>query len=156
KSIDFINTYFGPMSEAEKAKYWDVLSPRFQRFYNFAIEAQTSVPDVVTDVFNYQLATKALLLNSTNKIKQSIFASRDGVLIRDYLTWVDQKEQLARLYAYSKSELKEQQINIDSIENAANAMEKSLSERSKDFSEGYTASDIRFAQIRNLLSDNEA
>lgn len=155
KSIDFINTYFGPMSEAEKAKYWDVLSPRFQRFYNFAIEAQTSVPDVVTDVFNYQLATKALLLNSTNKIKQSIFASRDGVLIRDYLTWVDQKEQLARLYAYSKSELQEQKINLDSIERAANAMEKSLSERSADFSKGYTSPNIHFTRVRDLLTDNE-
>ncbi len=155
-SLEFVNRYFPPMSEAEKTKYWDVLSPRFQRFYNFAVEASPTYPEIVSDVLDYQIATKALLLNSTNKVKHNIFASRDGVLIRDYLTWVDQKEQLARLYAYSKSELKEQQINIDSIENAANAMEKSLSERSKDFSEGYTASDIRFAQIRNLLSDNEA
>ena len=43
KSIDFINHYFPPMSEAEKTKYWDVLSPRFQRFYNFAIEASPPI-----------------------------------------------------------------------------------------------------------------
>jgi CHAT domain-containing protein/Flp pilus assembly protein TadD len=156
KSLDFINTYFPPMSEAEKTKYWDVLSPRFQRFYNFAVEARSFQPDLVKDLFDYQIATKALLLNSTNKVKQSIFKSGDGLLIRDYVSWMDQKEQLARLYAYSKSELKAQNINLDSIERATNAMEKSLSERSKVFSEGYAASRISFSQIRDLLADNEA
>jgi CHAT domain-containing protein/Flp pilus assembly protein TadD len=155
-SLEFINTYFPPMSETEKTKYWDVLSPRFQRFYNFAIEASPTIPALVKDLFDYQIATKALLLNSTSKVKQNIFSSRDGLLIKDYLTWMDQKEQLARLYAYSKSELKEQKINLDSIERATNAMEKSLSERSKVFSEGYTSSKISFARIRDLLGDLEA
>lgn len=156
QSLEFINTYFPPMSEAEKTKYWDVLSPRFQRFYNFAVDVRISIPEIVNDVFNYQIATKALLLNSTNKVKQSIFNSHDGLLIRDYLTWVDQKEQLARLYAYSKSELKAQKINLDSIEQATNAMEKKLSERSKDFSAGYATSIITFNNIKDILSDNEA
>jgi CHAT domain-containing protein len=156
KSLGFINTYFPPMSEAEKTKYWDVLSPRFQRFYNFAIENSAALPALVKDLFNYQIATKALLLNSTNKVKQSILASHDGLLIKDYLAWVDQKEQLARLYAYSKADLKGQNINLDSIETATNAMEKKLSERSKDFSEGYGASRISYSQVRDLLTDNEA
>ena len=155
-SLEFVNTYFPPMSEAEKTKYWDVLSPRFQRFYNFAIESGAILPNIVRDLFDYQIATKALLLNSTNKVKQNIFASRDGVLIKDYLTWMDQKEQLARLYAYSKSELKAQHINLDSIERATNAMEKNLSERSKDFSAGYSTDRITYSQISDRLSDDEA
>ncbi|MGC1241706.1 MAG: CHAT domain-containing protein [Chryseosolibacter sp.] len=156
KSLEFINTYFPPMSEAEKTKYWEILSPRFQRFYNFALEASPAIPDLVKDLFDYQIATKALLLNSTNKVKQSIFSSGDGLMIKDYMTWMDQKEQLARLYAYSKNELKAQKINLDSIERATNAMEKKLSERSRDFSEGYNAARISHAQIRDLLGENEA
>jgi CHAT domain-containing protein len=156
KSLGFINTYFPPMSESEKTKYWDVLSPRFQRFYNFAIDASAAIPALVKDLFDYQIATKALLLNSTNKVKHSILNSHDGLLIKDYLTWMDQKEQLARLYAYSKAELKEQKINLDSIELAANAMEKNLSERSKDFSQGYNSAKISFVTIRDLLLDSEA
>ncbi len=155
KSLEFINTYFPPMSEAEKTKYWDILAPRFQRFYNFAMEAVPAKPEIIKDVYDYQIATKALLLNSTNKIKQNIFTSGDGILIKDYVTWVDQKEQLARLYAYSKNELKAQKINLDSTERATNAMEKSLSERSKDFSQGYSAAKTKYSDIRNLLADNE-
>ena len=156
KSLDFINTYFPPMSESEKTKYWDVLSPCFQRFYNFAIEASVNNPYILQDLYDYQIATKALLLNSTNKVKQSIFSSGDAQLIKDYVTWLDQKETLSRLYAYSKSELKEQKINLDSVERAANAMEKKLSERSADFSAGYSAQKTSYTQIKKLLLDAEA
>jgi CHAT domain-containing protein len=156
KSLNFINEYFPPMSEAEKTKYWDVLSPRFQRFYNFAIEASTQNPSVIQDLYDYQIATKALLLNSTNKVKQAIVSSKDAPLIKDYLTWLDQKETLARLYAYSKDELKIQEINLDSLETAANTMEKSLSSRSAAFSAGYSTQKLSFKQIKNLLTDAEA
>lgn len=156
KSLDFINKYFPPMSESEKTKYWDVLSPRFQRFYNFALEANLENPAIVQDLYDYHIATKALLLNSTNKVKQAIFSSNDPLLIRDYVMWLDQKETLARLYAYSKEELKVQKINLDSMVRAANAMEKSLSERSTDFSSGFGSQRITYKDIKKVLADSEA
>jgi len=156
KTLEFINSYFPPMSEAEKTKYWDVLSPRFQRFYNFAIEASVTNPSIVQDLFDYRIATKALLLNSTNKVKQSILSSGDVKLIKDYVAWLDQKETLARLYAYSKEDLKIQKIDLDSLERATNALERKISERSADFSSGYSSQKMSFRQIRSLLGDNEA
>jgi CHAT domain-containing protein len=156
KSLGFIQSYFPPMSEAEKTKYWDVLSPRFQRFYNFAIEASATNKQVVQDLFDYRIATKALLLNSTNKVKQTILSSGDAALVKDYKVWLDQKERLARLYAYSKEDLKTQKINLDSLEQAANAMEKKLSERSSDFSSSYASNKVSYKQIKGLLLDTEA
>ena len=155
-SLGFVESYFPPMSEAEKTKYWDVLAPRFQRFYNFAIEASATSPQVIQDFFDYQIATKALLLNSTNKVKQTILSSGDAPLIKDYLIWLDQKERLARLYAYSKEDLRTQKIDLDSMERSANAMEKKLSERSGDFSTSYTSNKIKYKQIKALLTDTEA
>lgn len=156
KTIDFINRYFPPMSEAEKTKYWDITAPRFQRFFNFAIEANATMNYVAQDFFDYQMATKAILLNSTNKVKQSILSSTDQQLKQDYLRWLDQKEQLSRLYAYSKEELKEQQIDLADLERKANAMERSLSERSSAFSSGYSAQKISYKQLLSVLSETEA
>ena len=156
KSLDFINQYFPPMSEAEKAKYWDVLQPRFQRFYNYALEANATQPDILKDVYDYQIATKALLLNSTNKIKKAILMSGDKALIDDYLSWISQKEMLARYYSLSKDELKQQNIDIQVLEKQANATERSLSQRSTDFSKGYSAEKISYAQIAALLNETEA
>jgi CHAT domain-containing protein len=156
KTIDFINHYFPPMSEAEKTNFWDVTAPRFQRFFNFAIEASPQLKHVSQDFFDYQMATKALLLNSTNKVKEAILKSNDKRLINDYLLWLDQKEQLARLYAYSKEQLKEQKIDLAELERSTNAMEKSLSERSGDFSAGYSTQKMSYKQVLVLLGDTEA
>jgi CHAT domain-containing protein len=156
KTIDFINRYFPPMSEAEKTSYWDVTAPRFQRFYNFAIEANAQLEYVEQDFYDYHMATKALLLNSTNKVKTAILSSNDPKLIQDYKLWLDQKEQLARLYTYSKEQLKEQQIDLAALERQANAMEKSLSERSSIFSSGYSTQKLSYKQVQSTLTDAEA
>lgn len=156
KTIDFINRYFPPMSEAEKTSYWDVTAPRFQRFFNFAIDANVQEKFVAQDFFDYQMATKAILLNSTNKVKDAILKSKDQQLIKDYLKWLDQKEQLARLYAYSKEQLREQKIDLNALERSANAMEKSLSERSSEFSNSYATQKLNYKQILSMLTDLEA
>ncbi len=156
KSLDFVSRYFPPMSEAEKTKYWDILQPRFQRFYNYCLDAQATNPAIVQDMYNYQIATKALLLNSTNKIKLTIFNSGNADLIKDYKTWLDKKEALARYYSLSKEDLKDQKIDLVSLEQEANDMERSLSQRSGDFSQGYSTEKINFEKIASLLGDTEA
>jgi CHAT domain-containing protein/Tfp pilus assembly protein PilF len=156
KSIDFINRYFPPMSEAEKTKYWDVLQPRFQRFYNFCLEASASNPMLIQVMYDYQMATKGLLLNSTNKIKKSIFGSGNNELIKDYVAWLDKKETLARYYSLSKEDLTNQKIDLPTLEREANDMERSLSQRSEDFSQGYSAEKISYKQVSTLLGDTEA
>jgi CHAT domain-containing protein len=156
KTIDFINNYFPPMSEAEKTKYWDITSPRFQRFYNFGIAASAAKPSIAEDMFDFQTATKGLLLNATNKIKHAILNSGDKTLINDYLMWLDKKEGLARFYSLSKEELAEQKIDLPALEAEANKIERSLSSRSADFTSGYSTHKISYKQIRDVLADNEA
>ncbi len=156
KSIDFINRYFPPMSEAEKTKYWDVLQPRFQRFYNFCLDASATNPTIVQEMYDYQMATKGLLLNSTNKIKKAIFASGNDVLIKDYVAWLDKKETLARYYSLSREDLKDQKIDLPTLEKETNDMERSLSQRSGDFLQGYSAEKTSYKQVSALLAVNEA
>ncbi|MGB3005744.1 MAG: CHAT domain-containing protein [Chitinophagaceae bacterium] len=156
KSLDFINKYFPPMSEAEKTKYWDMLSPRFQRFFNFAIQASVVNNNAISDMFEYRLATKGLLLSSSRKVSESIFASGNQQLMNEYSSWIDQKEQLTELYAYTKEELKEQGVNLDSLENAANSMEKRLSENSREFAGFYFTGKTTFSEIQGKLNADEA
>ncbi|HUR66726.1 MAG TPA: CHAT domain-containing tetratricopeptide repeat protein [Chitinophagaceae bacterium] len=156
RSLDFVNRYFPPMSEAEKTKYWDMLSPRFERFYNFALEAAPSNKNVLNDMFEYRLATKGLLLSSTKKVSESILNSGSKELIGDYIEWLDSKEQLTAFYAYSKEDLHEQGINIDSLERVSNAMEKRLSESSKEFSQFFFTSKTKYSEVQRELKADEA
>ena len=156
KSLDFINRYFPPMSEAEKTKYWDLLSPRFQRFYNFAIEASALNKDILLDLFAYRVATKGLLLRSTRRISEAILSGGNEQLIKDYTDWIDHKEQLTAFYAYSKEELKEQSVNLDSMEANVNQMEKRLSEQSNEFADLYFSDKTNVAEIQLELKEDEA
>jgi len=144
------------MSEAEKTKYWDVLQPRFQRFYNYCIEGSALNPALLQTMFEYQMTTKGLLLNSTNKIKQAILNSGDNALIQDYLAWLDKKESLARYYTFTNEELAQQKVNLTALEQDANDREKALSERSTAFSQGYSVDKQEMSTITSALGDLEA
>ncbi len=151
-----LTSYFAPMSEAEKTRYWDILSPRFQRFYNFALDAGQLDKEIIKDLFEYRVATKGILLNSSRKISESILNGGDPQLIDDYINWIDHKEQLTRLYAYSKQDLKEQAVNIDSLESNVNRMEKKLSENSKEFADFYFTGKTKFSVLQQELKADEA
>lgn len=156
KSLTFIKEYFPAMSEAEKTKYWDKLRPRFERFYAFAVDNRDDNASLLKDFYNYHIATKGLLLNTTNKIKQQILTSDNQELKNLYKTWLDQKEKLARYYAYSKDELSEQGVNRDSLEQAANATEKQLSGKSDLFATDRAFNEIKFNDVRAKLNTDEA
>ncbi len=153
-TMNFINDYFPPMSEAEKTKYWDKLRPRFETYFSFAFDGDKSDP-IIKEAFNYHIATKGLLLNTSNKIKRQILDSGNEELKEQYLVWVDQKETLARFYGYSKEELEEQKVNLDSLENAANTTERWLSQKSEVFSDGFQLKQKTFNDVAGKLKTNE-
>lgn len=156
RSDIFIQKYFPAMSEAEKEKYWNKLRPTYLRFYAFATENYAKSPRLLKDMFNYHVATKAILLSNAHKIRNRILKSNDSQLIEEYKYWLDVKEVLAKLYTYSNTDLEEQGINLDSLEQAVNGMEKELSNRSRDFSGGIDDKPVRFTDIAKSLTANEA
>ncbi len=156
KTIDVINEFFPPMSEAEKTQFWDITAPRFQRFYNFALESIDTNTGIMVDVYNFNMATKGLLLSATSKVRNNILQSGKQELIASYLKWQDTKEQLARLYSYSKGKLKAQKIDLAALEEEANNMEKALSEQSAAFSTAFSVYENDLKSIANILHEDEA
>jgi CHAT domain-containing protein len=147
---------FPAMSEHEKTVFWNLIQPKFERFYSYVLQASSQDPALLTDMYNAQLLTKALLLNSTSKVKQAILNSNNPKLIALYNKYLAQKEYLARVYTMSKSELSEQKINVDSLEKATNTTEKQLSEQSHEFNQNLTRKIIKTTDIQQAIKDNEA
>ncbi|MBU0487443.1 MAG: CHAT domain-containing protein [Bacteroidetes bacterium] len=151
-----VKTYFPPMSEAEKTMFWEKLQPKFIRFYSFATEAKGAVSELAADMYDYHIATKALLLNSSVKMRNSIANSGNKDLIAKYDQWTDAKDYISRLYSLSREELIEEHINLDSLEKVANGLEKELSQMSDIFSQGVGSKPIGNAEVRGALTGNEA
>lgn len=156
KSMAFINTYFPPLSEVEKTKYWDKLKPRFDLFFNFAFDNTSSNPSLFTKAIEYRMATKGLLLSTSTKIKNSILASNDAELIKLYLAWQDQKQLLAIYYSMTKEEIADQKINVDSVQRAANSTERQLSAKSADFAGAFATSTYTYDKLAKSLKPDQA
>ncbi|MDH5608962.1 MAG: CHAT domain-containing protein, partial [Cyclobacteriaceae bacterium] len=153
-SLSFINEFFPPMSEAEKTKYWEKLKPRFFTYFNFAFSQNS--PSLLAKALDYRLATKGLLLSSTTRIKNAILSGSDAALVALYTTWQDQKRMLASFYSLSREEVEQQNLNIDSLERAANESERMLSQRSSQFASAFVAKDRTFHQVNNALLAGQA
>ncbi len=151
-----INEYFAALSDAEKARFWDKIHPHFEHYTSFVTDAYSTIPSLSGQLYTYQLATKALLLNASNKTRQQILSSGDPALINEYQSWLDAKENLSYLYSMSKAELAEQKINLDSIERATNAKEKNLSASSNAFKSGYTNAAVSWKDVQLALAPEDA
>ena len=87
KSLDFINRYFPPMSEAESQTIGRSQHRAFNGLQLCTGETSATNPNVVADFFNYHLATKALLPVPLIESKESIRASNDKQLVTLYEQW---------------------------------------------------------------------
>ncbi|MFN6946579.1 MAG: tetratricopeptide repeat protein, partial [Cytophagaceae bacterium] len=64
-SISQFKKHFAFLSEKEKGAYYEGVNKSFEEFNAFAIERSAKKPKILRDVYDTQLATKALLFNST-------------------------------------------------------------------------------------------
>lgn len=155
KHMDLLEKYFGAMSENEKGKYWDKIRPSFLAFYNFAAENYSKKPELATRMYEAHLATKGILLSSSVKLRQNILSSGNQPLIDTYLNWTSLKESLSSYYSLSREELKEQKINLDSLEASANGLERQLNQMSADFSDANKFPTVKLADVASKLKPGE-
>ncbi len=151
-----INTFFPAMNEYEKTKFWETIHPKFIRYFNFAADAYKDIPEVRGILYNFQIATKGLLLNASRKVKNQILHSGNKSLIYEFNKWQDTKNYLAKLYTYSDNELKDKKINIDSVETLVQNLEKDLNKKSAAFKKSNSSKSVNYKQIAAFLKPDEA
>ncbi len=152
-----INTYFPILSEQEKSKfYYNTLRPSFEQFNSFVVEKNTDNKDLVGRMYDFQLATKGLILQATNKVRENIVNSNDTTLISKYDSWIGQKEQLAKLYSSSDMEADERNSAIDSLTAVTNGLEKELSQLSSAFASAYASQEVSWKTVQAKLGPGEA
>ncbi|MFN8436601.1 MAG: CHAT domain-containing tetratricopeptide repeat protein [Cytophagales bacterium] len=130
-NLEFVKKFFPAMSENEKSKLWSKIRVSLLKYYAYVSDVQDD--NNLKTLYNLHINTKGILLNSSNKIKNNILNSGNKDLIVTYEKWLDQKAQLAKYYTFSKKELTEEKINLDSLETESEKSEKKLSQLSNLF-----------------------
>ncbi len=126
-----INTIIGDfplLSENGKAAFWDAYREDFEIFNTYAIQAHLNGDrDALGQMYDNQLQTKSLLLNTSTKERRRILNSGDKSLIDIYKRYVALKEDLVKYYGYSTQKLQDESIDLDALEKQADNFEKALS-----------------------------
>lgn len=151
-----IDKYFPYYSETEKAKFYLNLKERFEMYNCFITQRVIDNPTIVGDMYDFQIATKGVLLNYTKKLRKTIYSSENKNLINKYENWIKQKEYLVKLYNMSNVEFKQTKVNLDSLELYVNNLEKELSLESSKLGNVTNTTQYTWKDIQKKLQPNEA
>ncbi|GCC52764.1 CHAT domain-containing protein [Chryseotalea sanaruensis] len=147
-----IDVTFPVLTEEEKAKfYYNKIRPSFDKFNAFAVQSKEEIPSVLAEVYDHQINTKAVIMLSTEKVKQGIKSMNDPSLMTQFEEWQGIKEQIAKLYGQ-----RDESQSIDSLVNVANIYEKELTRKSSAFASQYIRKKYSWLDVQKALKPNEA
>ncbi|ELR68159.1 hypothetical protein C900_00735 [Fulvivirga imtechensis AK7] len=152
---NFIRDFFPALSEREKAKYWNTIKPDFEFYNTLAFNIKGTDKKIVGEVYNNALLTKAILLNSSIKIRERIQNSSDETLKSKYNEWLSKKEHLATVLSMSVEQLQENQIDPAALQHQVEQLEKELSQKSELFSSSFEDKTIVWQNVQKALKPNE-
>lgn len=153
--LDFTKKYFPSLSFREKNKYWNLIKDDFEFYNSLVFKMKDEKPALLGDVYNNTIATKALLLSSSIKVKERILSSNDTLLVSKFKKYVALKEYVTSVISMSPQQLKDLNIDPKSMEKEIESLEKELSERSEDFASDGRKQNITWKDIKNTLKPNE-
>lgn len=161
--LNQIDKTFSALSEEEKKQFYQVNKRFIDGFMRFAFNSsglraekgQTHLP-ILGEAYNLQLATKALILNSTSKVRKRIMTSGKKSLIDKYNEWQKIREQISNLYNLGQAELTRKGIKIKDLEIRANSLERELSAKAEGFSGAYNPSLPTWRDVQKRLKPGEA
>lgn len=151
-----IDEYFPFLSEKERRQFYYSIKEELEQFNAYALLRFENNPELLALVYDNQLKTKALLLNSRNQVKNRIAESNNTQLQKDYENWQELREIYAEVFSLSLSERTARNINIDSLHTIINDLEKSLSASSKDFRASNEKNRVNWKTVKKQLSENDA
>ncbi len=151
---NFIEEYFPALSEREKAKFWNTIKADYE-FYNTLIVSRSRSTRYIGELYNNALLTKALLLNSSIKVRQRIMSSNDADLITMYTKWIEEKELLTAALSMSTQDLASNGINPQELSNSIEQLEKEISLKSEDFAQSSDSQEIDWEKVKGSLGENE-
>src|ERR1700675_3345947 len=72
-----VRDLFPGMTESERAHYWDNIRELFEAFTKFALDSYANHPDLAGDLYDVQLFSRALVLDSVVAARRAIDIAED-------------------------------------------------------------------------------
>jgi CHAT domain-containing protein len=119
--LDYVNYTFDLLSEYEREQLYNAISNHLEIYKNYAARVEKDYRGLM----NLMLASKSILLKSSNRVKERIYASNDKVLIDQYAELQTLKQSYGKMLID-----KLPKIQTDSVLNSINQLDKKLTQYS--------------------------
>lgn len=157
-SLNEISLNFLSMSEKEKREYWNLKSPLFDMYNNYVIgQVRKGNSDKeIGQMYNYQLSTKSILLNSDSKLKETLLKSQDSATVSLFNKWLEKKDYYSSTFYMTLKQKESKGVDLDQIESEINKMEKKLAQISSVFTQDTLSRSVKWKDIQLELNPGEA
>lgn len=163
--IDDIQSNFTYLSEDEKLAFYKNQQSILDNYFGFALEICGAVDlqnsdhpyireDITKDMYNVQLATKGIILNSSVPMRTAITNSGNDELSATFRQWESQKKKLSEAFTDVKSGTSFFYLN--SIKHKVDSLEHWLNTHSKQFQKGFNSQSNTWDQIQKALNPGES
>jgi len=149
-----ISVLFSSMNEQEQVAFFNKINKVIQDYQQMMIEYGKQKPELIGELLDFRLATKALLLNSSVRIRELILKGNNQQLKDQFMQWLLLKEKIGKLYNQPQNANTANQIVV--LEEEANNIEKKLSLGSNQFKQNSDEQIITWKKIQETLQPNEA
>lgn len=144
RSVDY-------MSEAQRASFWKQYECAFNGFVpEYAYRAYPLNDSIAIIAYDNELFVKGLLLSSANAIKNSILASGDTTLIRQWNELTKKKQQIMALEQKGP-----QSAYLTQVKEEAESLEKAITRKSATYRENMQQWAITWDSVRATLKPNQ-
>jgi len=144
-----VNKNFSFQTEQQRDAYWNANSGSFE--FTYSLSFFHPVPE--SNALNYEntLFSKGLLLRTTNAVRDAIYSSGNQALIAQFEELGSLRQQISTLKQNGGNE-----TNIKTLEEKAEALDKSLTQSSVAFKDLKEDLAINWQNVRDNLQPNEA
>lgn len=153
--LNYTRKYFPSLSFSEKSKYWNLIKDDFEFYNSLVLKLKDKKPELIGKMYDMTMATKAIMLSSSIKVRERIMNSKDDKLIMRYNEWIGKKEFLSTVISLSNESLKEMGVNVAQLEKEITIAEKDLSESSEIFASNNDKKFFHWTDVKSKLKENE-
>ena len=155
KYLSFTTTYFPTLSDRQKSQYWNSIKPDFQLFAHIAASKSKEDPALAGLLYDHTLNTKAILLSSSLKIRETIRSKGDTVLSQLFDDWVANRELLSSSLSMSMEDLLLAGISIPQLEKNIEELERKLNASSEEVTKSIFQKKVSWKEVQASLKPNE-
>ena len=143
--------FFSSLSSHQRSSYWGGVSYLFSDLYPSV--SYHSISPNTSELYNKSaLFAKGILLTTGLEINRLIKESGDAESINLLEEYISLKTKLQKLY---EMPIKERKQNTDSLNQAADNLERSLIERSKEYGDFTKKMRTTWKEVQNTLDDDD-